>query len=110
VPEVGKTYRGTVKRIMDFGAFVEILPGKEGLVHVSQLDVKRVENVSDMLKVGDEIEVKLMKIDEEGRLNLSRKALLPGGENAAAEMERSKPRRPRPDHGRGRPDRGRRPS
>ena len=99
VPEVGKTYRATVKKIMDFGAFVEILPGKEGLVHISQLDVNRVEKVGDLVKLGDQIDVKLMKIDEEGRLNLSRKALLPGGENAAEEMNR--PRKPRPRDGHG---------
>ncbi len=75
-PEVGKTYKATVKKIMDFGAFVEILPGKEGLVHISQLDVKRVAKVADVVKVGDVIEVKLMEIDDKGRLNLSRKALL----------------------------------
>lgn len=96
LPEVGKTYRATVKKIMDFGAFVEILPGKEGLVHISQLDVNRVGKVEDVVKLGDQIEVKLMKIDEEGRLNLSRKALLPGGENAQEEMNR--PREKRPHH------------
>ncbi|MEX0736326.1 MAG: polyribonucleotide nucleotidyltransferase, partial [Bacteroidota bacterium] len=97
MPEVGKTYLATVKKLMEFGAFVEILPGKEGLVHISQLDVNRVEKVEDLLKVGDQIEVKLMKIDNEGRLNLSRKALLPGGEGAAEEMEKrsSAPRRDR---------------
>ena len=95
MPEVGKVYMATVKKIMDFGAFVEILPGKEGLVHISQLDVKRVEKVDDVVKLGDKIEVKLMKIDDEGRLNLSHKALLPGGENAAEEMNR--PRKPRSD-------------
>lgn len=75
-PEVGKTYLATVKKIMDFGAFVEILPGKEGLVHVSQLDIKRIEKVADFVKVGDVMEVKLMEIDDKGRLNLSRKAVL----------------------------------
>jgi polyribonucleotide nucleotidyltransferase len=75
-PEVGKTYSATVKKIMDFGAFVEILPGKEGLVHVSQLDTKRIEKVSDFVKVGDIMQVKLMEIDDKGRLNLSRKAVL----------------------------------
>ncbi len=75
-PEVGKTYSATVKKIMDFGAFVEILPGKEGLVHVSQLDIKRIEKVADFVKVGDVMEVKLMEIDDKGRLNLSRKAVL----------------------------------
>ncbi|MDE3057259.1 MAG: polyribonucleotide nucleotidyltransferase [Bacteroidota bacterium] len=78
VPEVGKTYTATVKKIMDFGAFVEILPGREGLVHVSQLDTKRVEKVSDFVKVGDVLEVKLVEIDDRGRLNLSRKALFVG--------------------------------
>ncbi|MBW7887037.1 MAG: polyribonucleotide nucleotidyltransferase [Bacteroidetes bacterium] len=76
VPEIGKTYRATVKRIMDFGAFVEILPGKEGLVHISQLDTKRVAKVTDVVKVGDFLEVKLLEIDEKGRLNLSHKAIL----------------------------------
>ena len=94
LPEVGKTYRATVKKIMDFGAFVEILPGKEGLVHISQLDVNRVGKVEDVLKLGDTIEVKLMKIDSEGRLNLSRKALLPGGENALEEMSKPRERKP----------------
>ncbi|MBI3577846.1 MAG: polyribonucleotide nucleotidyltransferase, partial [Ignavibacteriales bacterium] len=93
MPEVGKVYTATVKKIMEFGAFVEILPGKEGLVHISQLDVKRVEKVEDMLKLGDTIEVKLMKIDSEGRLNLSHKALLPGGENALEEMNRPRKER-----------------
>lgn len=76
VPEVGKTYKATVKRIMDFGAFAEILPGKEGLIHISQLDTKRVAKVADVVKIGDVLDVKLMEIDEKGRLNLSRKALL----------------------------------
>ncbi|MEE9225504.1 MAG: S1 RNA-binding domain-containing protein, partial [Bacteroidota bacterium] len=82
LPEVGKTYRGVVKRIMEFGAFVEFLPGKDGLVHISQIDTQRVNKVSDVLKLGDEIEVKLVEIDREGRYNLSRKALLlpPGAE------------------------------
>ena len=108
LPEVGKTYEATVKKIMEFGAFVEILPGKEGLVHISQLDVKRVEKVEDLFKVGDKLEVKLMSIDSEGRLSLSRKALLPGGENAHEEMKKARERRassPRDGH---RSDRGRR--
>jgi polyribonucleotide nucleotidyltransferase len=98
LPEVGKVYQATVKKIMDFGAFVEILPGKEGLVHISQLDVNRVAKVDDIVKVGDVIEVKLMRIDEEGRLNLSRKALLPGGENAHEEMHRARERREKSSH------------
>lgn len=72
-PEVGKIYLGEVKRITNFGAFVEIMPGKEGLVHVSELSNKFVKNVSDVLKVGDRIKVKLINIDESGRLNLSKK-------------------------------------
>ncbi len=88
VPEIGKVYSATVKKIMEFGAFVEILPGKEGLVHISQLDVNRVNKVEDIVKLGDAIEVKLINIDSEGRLVLSRKALLPGGENAAEEIHK----------------------
>jgi polyribonucleotide nucleotidyltransferase len=74
-PEVGKIYSGKVKRVTDFGAFVEIAPGKEGLVHVSQLSDKFVKKVSDVVKVGDEIKVKLTEIDEMGRLNLSGKGI-----------------------------------
>jgi polyribonucleotide nucleotidyltransferase len=76
-PEVGKIYLGKVKRIMNFGAFCEILPGKEGLVHVSELSNKFVKNVEDEVKLGDEIMVKLIAIDEQGRLNLSRKQAMP---------------------------------
>ena len=106
LPEVGKTYTATVRKIMEFGAFVEILPGKEGLVHISQLDTKRVEKVEDLFKVGDTMEVKLMQVDPEGKLSLSRKATMPGGENAKEEMDRARerrksaPHRPRSDHGR----------
>jgi polyribonucleotide nucleotidyltransferase len=104
LPEVGKTYTATVKKIMEFGAFVEILPGKEGLVHISQLDTKRVERVEDLFKVGDTLEVKLMLIDSEGRLNLSRKALLPGGENAQEEMSKARERRSSSPRDRGHSD------
>ncbi|MCL1936212.1 MAG: polyribonucleotide nucleotidyltransferase [Defluviitaleaceae bacterium] len=76
VPNIGDIFRGKVTRVVNFGAFVEIAPEKEGLVHVSQLDKKRVEKVEDIVKVGDIIEVKVTEIDEQGRLNLSRKALL----------------------------------
>ncbi len=76
-PEIGKVYFGKVMRIMDFGAFVEFLPGKEGLVHISKLDNKRVEKVEDVVSVGDEIIVKLIEIDKMGRINLSRKDALP---------------------------------
>ncbi len=74
--EVGKTYLGKVVRIMNFGAFVEILPGKEGLVHISQLALERVAKVEDVVNIGDEILVKVIEIDRQGRINLSRKALL----------------------------------
>jgi polyribonucleotide nucleotidyltransferase len=70
-PEMGRVYNGTVKRIMDFGAFVEILPGREGLVHISKLSRQRIANVTDVLKEGQEIPVKLTEIDKMGRLNLS---------------------------------------
>ncbi|GBU27650.1 polyribonucleotide nucleotidyltransferase [Treponema sp. R8-4-B8] len=70
-PEVDRVYNGTVKRIMEFGAFVEILPGKEGLVHISKLSRKRIEKVTDVLKEGQQIQVKLLEIDKQGRLNLS---------------------------------------
>ncbi|MFW5687918.1 MAG: S1 RNA-binding domain-containing protein, partial [Bacteroidota bacterium] len=78
VPEVGEVYKGRVKNIVAFGAFVEILPGKEGLLHISELEWRRVNNVEDILKTGDEVEVKLIEIDKRsGKLKLSRKALLP---------------------------------
>jgi polyribonucleotide nucleotidyltransferase len=74
-PEVGEVYDGVVTKIMDFGAFVEILPGKEGLLHISQIDNKRVNKVSDYYKVGDKVTVKLLKV-ENGKFSLSRKELL----------------------------------
>jgi len=72
-PEIGKIYKGTITRLMNFGAFCEILPGKEGLIHVSELAAKFVKNVADEVKVGDEVVVKVIEIDEQGRVNLSRK-------------------------------------
>jgi len=77
--EIGKIYRGTVKKIMDFGAFVEILPGMEGLVHISQLARERVNKVTDILREGDEVNVKVLEIDKQGKIRLSRKEAL--GEN-----------------------------
>ncbi|MBN1622587.1 MAG: polyribonucleotide nucleotidyltransferase [Endomicrobiales bacterium] len=74
--EVGKTYNGRVTRIMNFGAFVEVLPGKEGLVHISQLAKKRVNKVQDVVSEGDELKVKVIEIDNQGRVNLSHKATL----------------------------------
>ncbi|MBQ5442966.1 MAG: S1 RNA-binding domain-containing protein, partial [Oscillospiraceae bacterium] len=76
VPEIGKLYYGRVVRLMQFGAFVEIAPVKDGLVHISRLDKKRVEKVEDVVTVGDMIWVKFMEIDEKGRWNLSRKDAL----------------------------------
>lgn len=75
-PEVGAIYKGKVTRLMNFGAFVEIAPGKEGLVHISKLDTKRVEKVEDVVAVGDELLVKVTEIDQQGRINLSRKDAL----------------------------------
>ena len=75
--EVGKTYTGKVTRIMNFGAFVDVLNGKEGLVHISNIARERIDKVEDVLSVGDVIDVKVMEIDKQGRVNLSRKALLP---------------------------------
>ena len=84
-PEVGTIYKGTVKRIMEFGAFVEFLPNREGLVHISKLDTKRVEKVTDIVSEGDEIMVKLIEIDRQGRMNLSRKDALLSQEEPKAE-------------------------
>ncbi len=87
LPEVGKVYQGTVKRLMDFGAFVEFLPGKEGLLHISQIDHRRINKVEDVFKIGDEVQVKLMEVDDMGRYNLSRKVLLENPNPQAQEEE-----------------------
>lgn len=79
--EVGETYYGTVARIMDFGAFIELLPGKEGLCRIGELDNKFVKKVTDVVNVGDKIMVRVIEIDDKGRINLSRKALLPKEDN-----------------------------
>ena len=76
--EIGRIYTGKVVRTTDFGAFVEILPGNDGLVHISQLDSERVENVEDVAKVGDEITVMVTNIDPAGKIRLSRQAVLEG--------------------------------
>ncbi|AEB10117.1 Polyribonucleotide nucleotidyltransferase [Desulfobacca acetoxidans DSM 11109] len=75
-PEIGQLYRGKVKKIVDFGAFVEILPGTDGLVHISELDKQRVKKVTDILKEGDEVLVKVLDVDRQGKIRLSRKAAL----------------------------------
>lgn len=86
--EVGQTYTGKVTRIMNFGAFVEILPGKEGLLHISHIAHERVAKVEDVLNIGDEVEVKVTEIDEKGRVNLSRKVLLPKPEKTEKKEEK----------------------
>ena len=108
-PEVGAIYKGVVTRLMDFGAFVEIAPGKEGLVHISHLDVKHVDRVEDVVAVGDEVIVKVREIDDQGRLNLSRRDALIEVEGLVPENDLSEePRRaPRRDNRGGR-DGGRR--
>ena len=108
LPEVGEIYKGKVKSIVQFGAFIEIMPGKEGLLHVSEIDWKRIENPESVLKVGDIIEVKLLEVDQRsGKLKLSRKALLPKPEgfsegersDRGPRPERNEPREPRePSH------------
>ena len=75
--EIGKVYNGRVKRIAPFGAFVEILPGQDGLVHVSEIDYQRINRVEDVLRVGDELQVKVIGIDADGKIRLSRKACIP---------------------------------
>ena len=99
-PEVGAIYKGVVTRLMSFGAFVEIAPGKEGMVHISHLDVKRVEKVEDVVTVGDEIIVEVLPVDDQGRLNLSRRNALIKVEGLVPENEVSdEPRKPRPNGG-----------
>ena len=102
-PEPGSYYSGRVTRIMDFGAFVEIATGKEGLVHISQLDIKRTENVTDVVNVGDIVKVKVLEIDDKGRLNLSRREALIDLDGAVPEnvLPEKQPRRERSDRPRG---------
>ncbi len=88
MPEVGKVYHGKVKKVTDFGAFVEILPGREGLLHISEIEHHRIQRVTDHLNVGDEVDVKLVNVDSSGKLDLSRKALLPTPEGFVAEERR----------------------
>ena len=106
-PEIGAIYNGVVTRLMSFGAFVEIAPGKEGLVHISKLDVKRVEKVEDCVNVGDQIMVKVTEIDDQGRINLSRRDALIEVEGLVPENDDQpqRERRPRrPFNNRGRKD------
>ncbi len=103
VPEIGKIYSSTVKKVTEFGAFVEFLPGKEGLVHVSQLDVKRVAKPSDVVKVGDVFDVKIVDKDDQGRWKLSRKAVLAPDSVPPPGEKSEHPREHRDDHHRGGP-------
>jgi polyribonucleotide nucleotidyltransferase len=102
-PEIGRIYEGPVKSVTAFGAFVEILPGRDGLVHISELEYRRVERVEDVLNEGDVVQVKLIGIDNQGRVKLSRKALL---EKPEGYVE-PEPREERPGEGRGRGGRDR---
>jgi polyribonucleotide nucleotidyltransferase len=97
-PEIGKVYHGKVKKITDFGAFVEILPGREGLLHISEIEHHRIRQVSDHLHLGDEVDVKLLSMDPQGKLDLSRKALLP----VPADLPPQPPRPPRGERPRSR--------
>lgn len=110
-PEIGKTYTGTVKRVTDFGAFVEILPGRDGLVHISQLADYHVASVEDVARVGDEVMVMVVDIDSEGKIRLSRRAVLEGWTPEQARAMDKRPtqrRRPQSSRRDGRHDRGRR--
>lgn len=92
VPEVGQVYTGKVVSILEFGAFVEILPGKEGLLHISEIDWKKLDKVEDVLHVGDEVEVKLLEIDPKtGKMRLSRKALIDKPEGYVEPVRRPRP-------------------
>ena len=103
-PEVGKVYMGRVRSVVQFGAFLEIMPGRDGLLHISEIDINRVERVEDVLNVGDEIEVKVVNVDRDGKIRLSRKVLLPDYDE---EKHGSRDRGGRGDRGR-RDDRKRR--
>jgi polyribonucleotide nucleotidyltransferase len=95
VPEVGKIYTGKVKRIMDFGAFVEILPGTDGLLHISQIAEHRINKVQDVLSEGDELSVKVIEIDPSGKIRLSRKEVLQAqGEPSAVDQKEERPSPP----------------
>jgi polyribonucleotide nucleotidyltransferase len=102
-PELDKVYNGIVRRTTDFGAFVEIIPGTDGLVHISELDVDRVNQVEDICKVGDRMEVKVINIEPDGRVRLSRRVLLEGGQSRPASPP--PPRRGGNDRPRSRPRR-----
>lgn len=105
--EIGKVYHGIVKKIMDFGAFVEIIPGTDGLVHISELAHERVNNVTDILKEGDELDVKVLDVDRQGKIRLSRRVLLPLPEGMTLREPDSRPARSDRDRRPGRAPRNR---
>ncbi len=105
-PEVGQEFDAIVSRLMTFGAFVEFAPGREGLVHISEIDWNRTERVEDVLKPGDDVRVKLIKVDDQGRLDFSRKALIPKPEGWVERPKRERSDRSDSRHG---GNRGRRP-
>lgn len=111
VPEIGQEYDGEVKNLQTFGAFVEFLPGKDGLLHISELAWERVNNVEDVLKVGDKIKVKLIEVDKKtGKYKLSHRVLLPKPEGFVERPQRERPERPnnnRPSNNRNNSDRPR---
>ena len=100
MPEVGEVYEGPVKSILEFGAFIEILPGKDGLMHISEYDWKRIDKLENYIKVGDIMQVKLIGVEEKtGKLKLSRRALLPKPEGYKEERRERGPRREREGRG-----------
>jgi polyribonucleotide nucleotidyltransferase len=109
VPEIGEVYEGTVRSIMPYGCFVEFMPGKDGLLHISEIDWKRLETVEEAgLKEGDKLQVKLLEIDPKtGKFKLSRRALMEKPEGYVERERRPRPergeRRPRPERGERRP-------
>jgi polyribonucleotide nucleotidyltransferase len=106
-PEVGKVYKGVIKRLVDFGAFIEILPNNEALLHVSEIDYKRIGHPSDVFQEGDTVEVKCISVERDGKVRLSRKALLPVPEGYEPRPEGERPpRRESREGGRGDRDRG----
>ena len=105
VPEKGEIYKGKVKSITTFGAFIEIMPGKEGLLHISEISWNRLQTVEEELKEGQEVEVKLLDMDRDGKMKLSRRVLLPKPEGYVERPERSNDDRPRRDDHRGGGDR-----
>ena len=104
-PEVGAIYKGSVSRVVDFGAFIEILPGTDGLLHVSEMAHHRVENVSDVMKEGDTVEVKVLSVDRDGKIRLTRRELLPFPEGSEGEAAKKRLEQAR-EQGSGPPARG----